>query len=108
MRPAFNEVLRKVLISCAQELNLPHHDKGNIICIEGPRYSSLAESKLFQQWGADVINMTICPEVSLAKELGIPYAGVALVTDFDCWKEGDRHVRDFKDIIAAYGVQFSS
>jgi len=92
MLPAFNETLRKILIESANDLKLPHHDKGNIICIEGPRYSSLAESNLFRQWGAHVINMTICPEVALARELGIPYAGVALVTDFDCWKEGDRHV----------------
>ena len=81
-----------ILIESANDLKLPHHDKGTIICIEGPRYSSLAESNLFRQWGAHVINMTICPEVALARELGIPYAGVALVTDFDCWKEGDRHV----------------
>lgn len=55
--------------------------------IEGPRFSSRAESRMYQQWGAHCINMTTCPEVVLAKELGIPYAAIAIVTDYDCWRE---------------------
>jgi 5'-methylthioadenosine phosphorylase len=58
-----------------------------MVTIEGPRFSSRAESKMFQHWGAHTINMTTCPEVVLAKELGIPYASIAIVTDYDCWRE---------------------
>lgn len=88
--PAFNDKLRKILISCAQELKFKHFEKGTIVCIEGPRYSSRAESATYRGYNADVINMTVCPEVYLAKELGIPYASTALVTDYDCWREGEQ------------------
>jgi 5'-methylthioadenosine phosphorylase len=50
---------------------------------------------MFRQWGADVINMTIVPEIVLARELGIPYANVALSTDYDCWREDTEHVGCF-------------
>lgn len=71
----------------AQQLNIPHHDGGAIVCIEGPRYSSRAESLVFRQWGARVINMTCVPEVVLAAELGLPFQTVALSTDYDCWRD---------------------
>ena len=58
-----------------------------MVTIEGPRFSSQAESHLFRQWNADVINMSTCPEVALANEAGLPYLSIAMVTDFDCWKE---------------------
>jgi hypothetical protein len=58
-----------------------------MIVIEGPRFSTRAESELFRKWGCDVVGMTCCPEVVLARELGIPYATVAVVTDYDCWKD---------------------
>lgn len=54
--------------------------------IEGPRFSSKAESLMFKQWGCDVINMTTCPEVVLAKEAGLCYAAIAMATDYDCWR----------------------
>lgn len=63
-----------------------------MITIEGPRFSSKAESNMFRLWGADVINMTTVPEVVLAKEVGICYASVALATDYDCWKEHEEAV----------------
>lgn len=66
--------------------------------IEGPRFSSKAESRLFRQWGGDVINMTTVPEVILAKELGLCYAAIAMATDYDCWKE-DNTV-NVKDVLA--------
>uniref|UniRef100_A0A0N4ZX46 S-methyl-5'-thioadenosine phosphorylase n=1 Tax=Parastrongyloides trichosuri TaxID=131310 RepID=A0A0N4ZX46_PARTI len=92
MYPAFNEKLRKLLIQSCEELEMPVHKSGTIVCIEGPRFSSRSESLLYRQWGGDVINMTVVPEVVLAKELGIPYAVLALVTDYDCWREAESHV----------------
>ena len=66
-----------------------HHTKGTAVVIEGPRFSSKAESKLFQSWGSDVISMTLVPEVCLANEMGLLYASVCMVTDYDCWKHHD-------------------
>uniref|UniRef100_A0AC34FHF6 S-methyl-5'-thioadenosine phosphorylase n=1 Tax=Panagrolaimus sp. ES5 TaxID=591445 RepID=A0AC34FHF6_9BILA len=86
--PSYSEGLRKILHKCAKDISVPAYD-GNIVCIEGPRFSSRAESFMFRQLGADVINMTACPEVYLARELGILYAAVALVTDYDCWRVDD-------------------
>lgn len=63
-----------------------------MITIEGPRFSSRAESFMFRTWGADVINMTTVPEVVLAKEAGICYASIAMATDYDCWKEHEEAV----------------
>lgn len=65
-----------------------------MITIEGPRFSSRAESVMFQTWGADVINMTTVPEVILAKEAGICYASIAMATDYDCWKEHEEVVSE--------------
>ena len=63
MHPAFCEKTRNILISCATELNIKFHPIGVCVTIEGPRFSSRAESKLFKSWGGDVINMTTVPEV---------------------------------------------
>lgn len=79
--------LRKKLIATAEKLNLPHKKSGTYICIEGPRFSTRAESKAFRGMGADIIGMTMFPEVVLAREMGICYASVALNTDYDCWDE---------------------
>ena len=57
------------------------------MAIEGPRFSSKAESKMFSMWGGDIINMTAIPEVVLANELSLCYAAIAMVTDYDCWKD---------------------
>ncbi|MBW2996043.1 S-methyl-5'-thioadenosine phosphorylase [Candidatus Woesearchaeota archaeon] len=89
MADPFNEDLRKVLISTAKELGIKHHEKGTVITIEGPRFSTKAESHMFRTWGADVINMSVAPEAILANEAGIPYAAVAMSTDYDCWKEDE-------------------
>lgn len=55
------------MIDSARELNFSHHVKGTSVCIEGPRYSTLAESNLYRCWGADLVNMTVCPEVFFKK-----------------------------------------
>lgn len=61
-------------------------DRGTVVTIEGPRFSSKAESLMFRQWGCDLINMTTVPEVVLAKEAGLCYAAIAIATDYDCWR----------------------
>jgi len=83
---------RKILMETAEELNIFYHPTGTAMCIEGNRFSSKAESRLFKQWGASVVNMTTVPEVCLAKELGLSYAAVALPTDYDCWHESKEPV----------------
>jgi len=87
MHPSFCNETAACFYEAGKELGLSISPKGTAITIEGPRFSSRAESKLFQSWGADVINMTTVPEVVLAKELGMSYASVAMVTDYDCWRD---------------------
>lgn len=92
MEPAFDERTRQIVISTALEEGIEGiHTKGTVVTIEGPRFSSKAESMMFKQWNADLINMSTCPEVVLAKEAGICYASIAMATDYDCWR-GDRVV----------------
>ncbi|MFH2028742.1 MAG: S-methyl-5'-thioadenosine phosphorylase [Nanoarchaeota archaeon] len=86
MAEPFSSELRGILIKTCNELKLFCHEKGTVITIEGPRFSTRAESEMFRQWGADVVNMSVAPECILANELGIPYAAVAMSTDYDCWK----------------------
>ena len=76
----------------AKELKLRYHPKGTVITIEGPRFSTKAESHMFRSFGADVINMSTVPEVILAREIGICYQTIAMSTDYDCWKEGEEPV----------------
>ena len=92
MAEPFNKFLREKLIETCKELKYKMHEKGTVITIEGPRFSTKAESKLFRMWGADIINMSIAPEVILANEAGIPYAAIAMSTDYDCWREGEESV----------------
>lgn len=86
MANPFNEDLRRILFDTGQKLGLCVHPHGCVVTIEGPRFSTVAESKMFRQWGADVVNMSTAPEAMLAREAGIPYAAVAMSTDYDCWK----------------------
>ncbi len=92
MAEPFDKQLRENLISAAKELNLRFHPSGTVLTIEGPRFSTRAESNMFRAWGADVINMSVAPECILANEMGIPYAAVALSTDYDCWKTDEEPV----------------
>lgn len=84
--------LRSLLINNAEKLSYRHHIKGTVVTIEGPRFSTKAESHMFRGFGADVINMSTVPEVTLARELGICYQTIAMSTDYDCWKEGEEPV----------------
>lgn len=92
MAEPFDENLRALLCASCEELGIAHHKKGTVITIEGPRFSTRAESNVFRLFGADVINMSVAPECILANEAGIPYASVAMSTDYDCWKTDEAPV----------------
>jgi len=92
MADPFSGFMREKLVESAKELELNYHPKGTVVTIEGPRFSTRAESRMFRTWGADVINMSIAPEVILANELDIPYASVAMSTDYDCWRTDEEPV----------------
>ena len=77
--------LMKCCESALVKTNIPHQVGGTYLVMEGPQFSSLAESKLYRSWKADVIGMTNMPEAKLAREAEIRYCTVAMVTDFDCW-----------------------
>ncbi len=76
---------------------------GTYLAMEGPQFSTLAESKLYRSWGCDVIGMTNMPEAKLAREAELPYASVCMVTDYDCWREETGHVEvaDIQAVLAA-------
>jgi 5'-methylthioadenosine phosphorylase len=92
MADPFAEPLRQALLASCRELGIRHHDGGTVVTIEGPRFSTRAESRMFRAWGADVINMSVATEAILANEAGIPYAAVAMSTDYDCWKTDEAPV----------------
>jgi 5'-methylthioadenosine phosphorylase len=101
MADPFDGKLRRVLLDCAAEMGVKVHDRGTVVTIEGPRFSTRAESRMFQSWGADVINMTVATEAALANEAQIPYAAVAMSTDYDCWKEDEAPVT-WKEIMDVF------
>jgi len=76
----------------AEGMKMPFHKNKAVITIEGPRFSTRAESHMFRSWNADVINMSTVPEVNLAREKKIHYATIAMSTDYDCWREGEESV----------------
>ncbi len=78
--------LREKLIDTAQGFSIQTHPKGTYVCMEGPQFSTQAESLLHQAWGADLIGMTAMPEAKLAREAQMCYALIALVSDYDCWR----------------------
>lgn len=87
--------LSQVLASAISSLNLPDirlHQGGTYVCMEGPAFSTQAESNLYRSWGGTVIGMTNLPEAKLAREAEIAYATLALVTDYDCWHPEHDHV----------------
>ncbi len=86
--PGLVKACEKVL----KDLSYDYHVGGTYLVMEGPQFSSLAESNLYRSWGCSVIGMTNMPEAKLAREAEIRYASVAMVTDFDCWHEGHEDV----------------
>ncbi|MBU1078475.1 MAG: S-methyl-5'-thioadenosine phosphorylase [Spirochaetes bacterium] len=88
----FCEDLRQILLKEIKELGYSLHDKGTYVCMEGPLFSTKAESHLYRSWGASLIGMTALPEAKLAKEAEICYTTMALATDYDCWRESEEVV----------------
>jgi 5'-methylthioadenosine phosphorylase len=106
MADPFDKYLRDLIITTAGQTGLRIHERGTLITIEGPRFSTRAESKMFRIWGADVINMSVAPEVTLANELSIPYAAIAMSTDYDCWKEDEEPV-SWEEVISVFNYNVS-
>lgn len=92
MEPCFDPTTSRILYDVGEELGYKIRKGGTVVSIEGPRFSSKAESNAMRIWGGELVNMTTCPEVYLAKEAGILYAAVAMATDYDCWRESDDKV----------------
>ena len=91
-------VLMKCCESALVKCQIPHQVGGTYLVMEGPQFSSLAESKMYRSWKADVIGMTNMPEAKLAREAEIRYASVSMVTDFDCWHPDHENV-DVQQVI---------
>ncbi len=84
--------LSRVMADACGEAGARHHVGGTYVCMEGPAFSTLAESELYRSWGADVIGMTNLQEAKLAREAEICYSTLAMVTDYDCWHPDHDHV----------------
>jgi len=92
MSEPYDKKLTDTLCQTCDKLGFEYNRDVTVLTIEGPRFSTKAESHMFRAWGADIINMSTCPEVILANELGIPYQTIAMSTDYDCWKEDEEPV----------------
>ncbi|MFA4973401.1 MAG: S-methyl-5'-thioadenosine phosphorylase [bacterium] len=95
-------ILRERATEAARSEGCRVHNKGTYVCIEGPMFSSRAESMMYRSWGVNVVGMTNYQEAKLAREAEICYATIALVTDYDCWRIEDKHV-DVAMIIKTLG-----
>jgi 5'-methylthioadenosine phosphorylase len=84
--------LSGLLADAGEAEDIPVQRGGTYIAIEGPQFSTRAESELYRHWGMDVIGMTNMPEARLAREAELPYASIAMVTDYDCWRDGEAGV----------------
>jgi len=95
-------VLSQILFEAGKEVGATVHPKGTYLCIEGPQFSTRAESRLYRTWGVDVIGMTNLPEAKLAREAEICYSTIAFATDYDCWHEeaGDVSIGEVLRILA--------
>jgi 5'-methylthioadenosine phosphorylase len=96
------EPLRLLALQAARAAGATAHDGGTYVCMEGPLFSTRAESRLYRSWGATVIGMTNLQEAKLAREAEIAYTTVALVTDYDCWHESEADV-DVRAVLAVIG-----
>ena len=86
------ETFREAIFTHTRNEQTEVHNGGTYLCIEGPQFSTRAESHLFRQWGADIIGMTAMPEARLAREAGLCYGALAMVTDYDVWHETEEDV----------------
>ena len=83
MAQPYCKTLTRTVVSALQKLDIAHHKKGTVVVIQGPRFSTIAESKMYALWGGDIVNMTQYPECYFARELGLCYVALASVTDYD-------------------------
>jgi 5'-methylthioadenosine phosphorylase len=83
--------LRKTLIEAAKSIHTQTHSEGTYVCMEGPQFSTRAESLMHRGWGADLIGMTAMPETKLAREAQLCYSLIAFVSDYDCWRPQEAH-----------------
>ena len=95
----FCQDLRIMLAQVCEEKNIPYHKAGTYVCIEGPRFSTRAESRMFKNH-ADIIGMTLVPEAQLAREMSICYANLSMVTDYDVWAEKPVNVAEVMKTMA--------
>ena len=95
-------VLSQILFQAGKEVGAKVHNGGTYLCIEGPQFSTRAESRLYRTWGVDIIGMTNIPEAKLAREAEICYATIAFATDYDCWHQeaGDVSIGEVLRILA--------
>lgn len=91
--------LRDLISSCQDKVETKIHNSANYICIEGPQFSTHFESRYYQSIGAEIIGMTNVPEAYLAKEAGINYATIAMITDYDAWKEEHCTVEEIMEVM---------
>jgi 5'-methylthioadenosine phosphorylase len=82
----------RILLESARDMNITVHEGGTYLAMEGPQFSTKAESNLYRSWGADIIGMTSLPEAKLAREAEICYASLSFVTDYDCWYDAEETV----------------
>ena len=85
----FCPTLRRILLDSGESIETTIHDGGTYVCMEGPAFSTVAESRMHRAWGGDLIGMTCMPEAKLAREAEICYGLIALPTDYDCWRPHD-------------------
>lgn len=98
----FDAGLAEVVKACAAHMDgdgVVLHDKGTIICMEGPQFSTRAESHMYRSWGGSVINMSVLPEAKLAREAEIAYQMICMATDYDCW-------HSFEDVDVAMVMKY--
>lgn len=101
MSPAFCDKLREVIITTAKEIGIHVHPSGTVVTIEGPRFSTKAESHVYRSWNCDLVGMTQVPEVTLAKEAGLLYASIAMATDYDAWRDHETSV-SVEEVMATF------
>uniref|UniRef100_A0A1B6CHF1 S-methyl-5'-thioadenosine phosphorylase n=1 Tax=Clastoptera arizonana TaxID=38151 RepID=A0A1B6CHF1_9HEMI len=102
MEPAFCNITRKIILNEATKLGYKMHPNGTAVVIEGPRFSSRAESNVYRSWDADLVNMTLVPEVILAKEAGLSYAAIAMATDYDCWRANEDECVNVEEVLETF------
>lgn len=104
--PVLHRALTEAAAPIAEDAGTVLHRSGTYICIEGPQFSTRAESNLYRSWGATLIGMTALPEAKLAREAELAYATLALVTDYDCWRSAEADV-DVEELLATMAKNVS-